>query len=238
MARRLCCSLLSGGRFEAEREPGVGRIVEEPEALRHDAKDPGWLSIDLYGLADDVRTAGKASLPHRVAEHYGGSTFAKLRWTGAALVFSSAATGSRPSRGLAPSAARPVAEIRCPSSRCAGPPGVAREVGRSPRVEGADGFEGRTGLVAQQEIQRRRHHALRFRFAGRRHAHVQEPVGLGVRHGLEQHRAREAEDQDVEADSEGQRRQGDGREPGRVSKTPQGQSKLMCHRSVRGLIRR
>src|SRR5205085_240873 len=53
--------LLSGGRFEAEREPGVGGSVEEAEALWHDANDLGRLSIDLHRLADDVRSASKAS---------------------------------------------------------------------------------------------------------------------------------------------------------------------------------
>ena len=220
--------LLSGGRFEAEREPGVGRIVEEPEALRHDAKDLGRLSIDLYGLADYVRTAGKASLPHRVAEHYGGR--------GAGLLVGSDGEPAQQGSGAERREARRRNPVPVQSFR--GAAGVAREVGRSPRVEGADGFEGRAGPVAQKEVQPRRHHSLRFRLAGRRHAHVQEPVGLRVRHGLEQHGAREAEDQDVEAHSQGQRHQGDGREPRRVSKTPHGQSKLMCHRRVRVLIRR
>ena len=214
---------LSWGRFEAERKPGVGRIVEEPEALRHDAKDLCWLAIDLHGPDDHVRIAGKPSLPHAVAEHHGGCRAGVLLGSG------------RKPADQGPGAERREAGRRnpVPVQPFRGAPGVASEVGRPPRVEGADGFESRTGLVAQKEVQPRGHRAFRFRLAGRRHAHVEKPVGLRVWQGLEQHRAREAEDQDVEAHGDGQRRHGDGREPRRVSKTPQGQSKLMCHRRVR-----
>ena len=203
-ARSECCVSCAGDGFEAEREPGVGRIVQEPEALWHDAEDQGGLSVDLHGLVDDVRAAGKSPLPHRVAENHGG-------WGVGLLV-----GGDREPAQQRCGAERREARRRnsVPVQSFSGASGVAREVGRSSRVEDADGVERRAGPVAQKEIQRRRQRTARFRLAGRRHAHVQEPVGLRVRHGLDQHRAREAEDQDVEAHPEGQRRQGDGGEPG------------------------
>src|SRR4029078_5199962 len=69
---KIVLKLLALGRCESEREPGVGRIVEKAEALRHDAKDLCGLSIDVHGLAAYAGTAGKAPLPHRIAEHDGG----------------------------------------------------------------------------------------------------------------------------------------------------------------------
>ena len=109
MARELCCLCLRG-RFEAEGEPGVGRIVE--------SRSPGMTPRICVGCPSTFTvwptTSGRPaarSLPHRVAEHHGGR--------GARLLVGS--QGSWPNTGLAPSAARPVADIRCPSNRCAGP---------------------------------------------------------------------------------------------------------------------
>ena len=193
--------LLRRRGLEPEGEPGVRRIVQEPEAFRHHADDLCGLSVDLHGLPDHVCAAAEPALPDRIAQHHRGSRacpFVSRDGEPAHQRF-------RAERGEARGRNPVPVQTYCRAVR------IAREVHRAPTVEDANGFERRARPIAQQDRQRRRDDTALVRLSRRRHPHVHEVVRLGVGQRLQQRRAREAEDQDVEADPTGQRRHDHGR---------------------------
>ena len=184
-------------RLERQRPPELHRCAVERARRRQDADDRVRLVVEKDRAVDDGRIRAELGDPHAVTDDR-HLVFAQLVLTGK----------KRPAQCRFGAKHLEVARGHQAASEL----DWFGAAGQRDRVAGLRRHEVEDGVVSLpvEEVQRRDAVAL----ASRRLLHdADDAIGVRVGERLEQHRIHEAEDRRIGADADGQRQDGDGREP-------------------------